>query len=71
MRSGPRPGRPSRRPTLSGAGDKVSLGIADTFTSVDPGSVFLYYDHLEVEVIPEPAALSLLGLAGVALLRRR
>jgi hypothetical protein len=50
---------------------KVSLGIADTFTSVDPGTVFLYYDNLEVEVIPEPATLAGLALVGLVALRRR
>ena len=65
-------GQLTMKGTYTGALDgQVSLGIADTFTSVDPGTVFLYYDNLEVEIIPEPATLSLLGLAGLALLRRR
>lgn len=51
---------------------KVSLGIADAFaSSVDPGTVFLYYDNLTVEVIPEPASLTLLALCGLLVLRRR
>lgn len=49
----------------------VSLGLADTFTSVDPGSVATIYDNLTVEVIPEPASLSLLGVGALLALRRR
>jgi hypothetical protein len=50
----------------------VSLGINDTFTSVDGGTVFTLYDNLEVTVIPEPTT-ALLVVAGVvaAQLRRR
>jgi hypothetical protein len=49
----------------------VSLGHADLFTSVaDPfQSQFVIYDNLEV--IPEPSALALLGLGVLSLLRRR
>ncbi len=59
--------------TYTGALDgKVSLGIADAFGgSVDPGTVFLYYDNLEVEIIPEPASLALLALGSLVGLRRR
>lgn len=58
--------------TYTGSLDgKVSLGIADAFgSSVDPGTVFLYYDNLAVEIIPEPTSLLCLGLAGLIALRR-
>jgi len=49
----------------------VSLGHADLFGSVaNPfQSQFVIYDNLEV--IPEPSALALLGLGALAVLRRR
>lgn len=49
----------------------VSLGVNDTFTSVDGGTVFTLYDNLEV-TIPEPSS-ALLVVAGLAAaqLRRR
>lgn len=49
----------------------VSLGHADLFSSVaDPfQSQFVIYDNLVVT--PEPSSLALLGLAGLALIRRR
>jgi hypothetical protein len=47
-----------------------------TIDSVVVGSglssqVEIWFDDLNIEVIPEPASLSLLGLGGLALLRRR
>ncbi|QDU88506.1 hypothetical protein Pla175_18840 [Pirellulimonas nuda] len=53
---------------------QVSLGLADTFTSVSGASnVFTLYDNLEVSVVPEPASaiLALLGVGAVAVVRRR
>lgn len=51
----------------------ASLGYADVFSSVaNPfQSQFGVYDNLVVEVVPEPASAALLGLAGLALTRRR
>lgn len=60
--------------TASGANDgQVSLTYNDLFSSVAAplGSVFVVYDNLNVEVIPEPASLALMGLGGLAMLRRR
>ena len=51
------------------AGDLISLGYADLFDSVGPH--FVIYDNLTVEAIPEPASALLLGLGGLAMLRRR
>lgn len=49
----------------------VSLGINDTFTSVDAGSVFTLYDNLTVTVVPEPGTAALLFLLGGSSLCRR
>jgi hypothetical protein len=48
----------------------VSLGINDTFTSVDAGSVFTLYDNLEV-FVPEPASGLMLVVSAMGLVRRR
>ncbi|WP_428389046.1 PEP-CTERM sorting domain-containing protein [Mucisphaera sp.] len=49
----------------------MSLGYADVFSSVSLPENFGVYDNLVVEVVPEPASAALLGLAGLALTRRR
>jgi hypothetical protein len=49
---------------------RVSLGLADTFTSVDAGSVFTLYDNLEV-FVPEPATGMMLIVSAMGLVRRR
>ena len=59
-------------PTLVSNG-QVSLAYNDVFSSVasPAGSMFVVYDNLSVEVIPEPASLALMGLGGLMMLRRR
>ena len=49
----------------------ASIGYADLFTSVSSAQNFGVFDNLVVEVVPEPASAALLGLAGLALTRRR
>ncbi len=58
-----------RTPTLVSDG-QVSLGYHDAFTSVSDAQ-FIIYDNLNVEAIPEPASLALMGLGGLAMIRRR
>ena len=59
-------------PTLASDG-KVALGYHEAFSSVAAPfqSMFVIYDNLTVEQIPEPASLSLLALAGLGLVLRR
>jgi len=51
----------------------VSLGLADTFTSVDGGTVFTLFDNLSVTAVPEPSTFALLVpvAAGAWVVRRR
>lgn len=49
----------------------VSIGINDPFTSVDPGTVFVLFDNLTVELVPEPATLGLIAAGALLALRRR
>lgn len=55
------------------AGDKVSVGYWDVFSSIsdNPDLSFGVIDNLQVSEVPEPASLSLLALSGLAMLRRR
>ncbi len=63
-------GTPIIRTSFDGsAGDLVSLGYTDPFSSVGPH--FVIYDNLTVTDVPEPATAALLGLGGLAMLRRR
>lgn len=57
--------------TATLTGDKVSLGYADTFTSlaVPFQSQFVVYDNLEV--VPEPVSAVLMAFGSLAVLRRR
>ncbi|MEM1445633.1 MAG: PEP-CTERM sorting domain-containing protein [Planctomycetota bacterium] len=50
-------------------GDLIALGYADVFSSVGPHAVI--FDNLTVTDVPEPATAALLGLGGLAMLRRR
>ncbi len=49
----------------------VSLGLADTFTSVDTGHVFTLYDNLTVTAVPEPSSVALVGLGVIGVVARR
>lgn len=51
----------------------ISLGYNDIFSSLSANPEFSFglIDNVVVSVVPEPASLSLLGLAGLAVLRRR
>jgi hypothetical protein len=49
----------------------VSLGLADTFTSVDAGDVFTLYDNLTVTAVPEPSSIALVGLGVIGIVARR
>jgi hypothetical protein len=62
------------RGTYAGNFDGLaSLGLADTFTSVDAGTVFTLYDNLTVVAVPEPSTFALLApvAAGAWMIRRR
>ncbi len=58
-----------RTPTIVSDG-QVALGYHDAFSSVSDAQ-FIIYDNLNVEAIPEPASLALMGLGGLAMIRRR
>ena len=55
--------------TLDGAWG-VLEGLAITSTG-DPGPITMYYDNFSQGVLPEPAALGLIGLGAAGLLARR
>jgi len=61
---------PSKRFTASFM-NSGSVGGAIGFRRSGPTSELGLYDNLEVDIVPEPATLSLLALGGLALLRRR
>lgn len=64
-------GTPIIQTANAGTDGLVGLGYTDAFSSVGPH--FVLYDNLTITETPEPAAglLSLLGLAGLAVRRRR
>lgn len=57
--------------TTPQTGGTVTLGMTDPFASASSTNAFYIYDNLQVVYTPEPASLSLLGIAGIGLLTRR
>lgn len=53
----------------SGAGGNLEIRIA--FDSADGSNPFVGIDNVSITDVPEPGSLALLGLGGLALLRRR
>ncbi len=51
--------------SLTGSSQKIRI------ESVEGGTDFFYLDDITVTAVPEPSSLGLLGLGGLALLRRR
>ena len=51
----------------------IALGLGEPFGSVatPPDEAFILFDNLDVYAVPEPASVALLGLGGLAALRRR
>ena len=59
---------------FDGAGDLVFILLLEDFCEINnpfAGNAQFYMDNLRIEYTPEPAALVLFGLGGLALLRRR
>jgi len=49
----------------------VSMGASDTFSSVSDPTIFVVYDNLEVNAVPEPGSIAAVGLAGLGVLALR
>lgn len=49
----------------------ITLGMTDPFGSATPEDTFFIFDNVSVTPVPEPTSLAVLGLSGLALLRRR